>query len=68
MPIHPEVAALIAERQRLGISQAALARAAKINRVTMWRLETGQFLPSLRTLDRLRAALREFAASAAPAA
>jgi transcriptional regulator with XRE-family HTH domain len=48
------VAARIVElRDRRGMSQKALAAKARINRVTLARLELGQHQPKLDTLDRI---------------
>jgi len=44
-------------RARRGMSQEALARAARVNRVTIARLELGAHPPRLDTLDRIAKAL-----------
>jgi uncharacterized protein len=53
-----DVARVIREsRRKAGLSQRALARAAKTSQPTLARYESGQVIPSLATLDRiLRAA------------
>jgi len=53
-----KVAARIAQlRDRRGMTQEALAALARINRVTLARLELGQHQPTLDTLDRIARAL-----------
>jgi transcriptional regulator with XRE-family HTH domain len=48
---------VIAARNRLGVSRAATARAAGIDYVTLWRIETSRSDASLGTLKRLAVAL-----------
>jgi transcriptional regulator with XRE-family HTH domain len=53
------VAARVAElRARRGMTQEALAARARINRVTLARLERAQHPPNLDTLERIARALR----------
>jgi transcriptional regulator with XRE-family HTH domain len=44
-------------RERAGLSQSALARKAKVGRVTLNRLEAGTQAPTLETLTRIAKAL-----------
>lgn len=48
---------VVAARNRLGVSRAATARAAGIDYVTLWRIETGRSDASLSTIKRLAVAL-----------
>jgi transcriptional regulator with XRE-family HTH domain len=59
MPTATErVAARVAEiRQARGLTQEALAAKARLNRVTLARLERAQHPPNLETLDRIARAL-----------
>ncbi len=53
------VAARIVElRQQRGLSQETLAKKARLNRVTLARLERAMHPPNLDTLDRIARALR----------
>ena len=45
-------------REKRGLSQSALARTAKVGRVTLWRLEEGEQAPTVDTLRRLAKALK----------
>lgn len=48
---------LASARKRLGLSVAETARLAQLDRVTVWRLETGRRLPSYDTITALELAL-----------
>ena len=45
-------------RQELGLSQAAVAAAARVERAHLTRIEGGRWVPRLDTLARIAAALR----------
>lgn len=57
---------LIKRRRAVGLTQDQLARVAGIRQETLCRLETGTQSPSVRTVDKIDAALRK--AEAAPVA
>jgi transcriptional regulator with XRE-family HTH domain len=48
---------VVALRQERGMSQAALAAKARVNRVTIARLEAALHPPNIETLDRIARAL-----------
>jgi DNA-binding XRE family transcriptional regulator len=54
---------IIRDRQRVGWSQAELARRAGIRVETLNRIETGKHTPSVSTIDKIDAALRAAAKS-----
>jgi transcriptional regulator with XRE-family HTH domain len=56
-PIAPVGAVLRARREQLGWSQARLARASRVSRTVVNEIEHGKRAPTLRTYERLRAAL-----------
>lgn len=45
------------EREKRGISQENLAFDARINRNTLWKIETGQVSPTLDTIEKIAKAL-----------
>ncbi len=49
--------ALFERRKRLGMTQVDLAEKAKVPQSTISRVESGEAIPSLATLNKLRAAL-----------
>jgi DNA-binding XRE family transcriptional regulator len=49
---------LIQRREALGLTQAALARAAGINVATLCRIESGKVTPALKSIDCLDRALK----------
>jgi transcriptional regulator with XRE-family HTH domain len=55
--IHPAGRAVRKAREHAGLSQSALARKARVGRVTLVRIETGEQVPTLETLTKLAKAL-----------
>lgn len=50
---------IILRRERLGLSQAALARAAGMNVATLCRIESGNVTPTLKSVERIDRALKQ---------
>ena len=48
---------IIRRREAVGMSQAALARAAKMNVATLCRIESGKVTPALKSIERIDRAL-----------
>ena len=49
---------VLAQRKAAGLSQAELARRARVRPETICRLEAGKHMPSVRTFDRIHRVLR----------
>lgn len=45
------------ERQKRGLSQEELAFQAGVNKNTIWKIETGQVSPNVKTLEKIAQAL-----------
>lgn len=54
---------IIKERRALGLSQLALAELAGLRQETLSRLESGKHSPTVRTVDKIDRALKQFARS-----